>query len=225
MALEHAMIEPFIGEKVRQVDGRGAISYGLSSYGYDLRVADEFKIFTNIHGAVVDPKNFNPKSFIDVKADFVDIPPNSFALARSVEYIRVPPNVLCLCIGKSTYARCGIILNTTPFGTILARVCHPGDLEHHPAAGAYLCQRGHRPGAILRERRGLRERVWRGEISGPAQGDHAAAYLRIKKGRQPGRPGRRAQCGSRYVRYDGAHRLCVASRAGWALPLYYICVY
>jgi dCTP deaminase len=115
MALEHGMIEPFVDEKVRQVNGRGVISYGLSSYGYDLRVADEFKIFTNLHGAVVDPKHFDTKSFIDVKADYVDIPPNSFALARSVEYISVPPNVLCLCIGKSTYARCGIILNTTPF--------------------------------------------------------------------------------------------------------------
>jgi dCTP deaminase len=115
MALEHRMIEPFVGEKVRQVDDKGVISYGLSSYGYDIRVADEFKIFTNLHGAAVDPKNFNPKSFIDVKAEFIDIPPNSFALARSVEYICVPRNVLCICIGKSTYARCGIILNTTPF--------------------------------------------------------------------------------------------------------------
>lgn len=115
MSLEHGMIEPFVDQKVRQVDGQGVISFGLSSYGYDIRVADEFKIFTNLHGAVVDPKNFNVKSFIDVKGEYVDIPPNSFALARSVEYISVPENVLCICIGKSTYARCGIILNTTPF--------------------------------------------------------------------------------------------------------------
>ena len=115
MALDYGMIEPFIDEKVRLIDGRGAISYGLSSYGYDMRVADEFKIFTNLHGAVVDPKHFDPRSFVDVKADHVDIPPNSFALARSVEYFHIPRNVLCICIGKSSYARCGIILNTTPF--------------------------------------------------------------------------------------------------------------
>jgi dCTP deaminase len=115
MALEYGMIDPFIDEKVREIDGRGAISYGLSSYGYDMRVADEFKLFTNLHGAVVDPKHFDPRSFVDVKADHVDIPPNSFALARSVEYFHIPPNVLCICIGKSSYARCGIILNTTPF--------------------------------------------------------------------------------------------------------------
>ena len=115
MALERGMIRPFVDEKVRRVDGRGVISYGLSSYGYDMRVADEFKIFTNLRGALVDPKHFDPRSFVDVKADYVDIPPNSFALARSVEYFEVPRNVLCLCIGKSSYARCGIILNTTPF--------------------------------------------------------------------------------------------------------------
>ena len=115
MALEHGMIDPFVDEKVRKIDGKGVISYGLSSYGYDMRVADEFKIFTNLHGAVVDPKHFDPRSFVDVKADYVDIPPNSFALARSVEYFHIPRNVLCICIGKSSYARCGIILNTTPF--------------------------------------------------------------------------------------------------------------
>lgn len=115
MALEQGMIEPFVAEKMRLIDGRGVISYGLSSYGYDMRVADEFKIFTNLHGAVVDPKHFDPRSFVDVKADYVDIPPNSFALARSVEYFQIPNNVLCICIGKSSYARCGIILNTTPF--------------------------------------------------------------------------------------------------------------
>jgi dCTP deaminase len=111
MALEHGMIEP-VSEK--QVSG-GKISYGLSSYGYDIRIADEFKIFTNIHSAVVDPKNFDTRSFIDVKADMCIIPPNSFALARTVEYFRIPRNILTVCVGKSTYARCGIIVNVTPF--------------------------------------------------------------------------------------------------------------
>lgn len=115
MAQEQGMITPFIGEKVREVDGRGVISYGLSSYGYDMRVADEFKIFTNLHSAIVDPKHFDQHSFVDIKADHIDIPPNSFALARSVEFFCIPHNVLCLCVGKSSYARCGIILNTTPF--------------------------------------------------------------------------------------------------------------
>lgn len=116
MALEHEMIEPFVGEKVRRdKNGRGVISYGLSSYGYDIRVADEFKVFTNVFSATVDPKNMSQYSFVSITADFVDIPPNSFALARSVEHFVVPDNVMCICIGKSTYARCGIILNTTPF--------------------------------------------------------------------------------------------------------------
>lgn len=111
MALEHRMIEPFIENQIRQ----GVISYGLSSYGYDIRVADEFKIFTNVYSTVVDPKNFDPKSMVDFKGDVCVIPPNSFALARTVEYFRVPRGVLCVCLGKSTYARCGIIVNITPF--------------------------------------------------------------------------------------------------------------
>ncbi len=111
MALEHGMIEPFVESQMRQ----GVISYGLSSYGYDIRVADEFKIFTNVYSTVVDPKNFDPKSMVDFKGDVCVIPPNSFALARTVEYFRVPRNVLCVCLGKSTYARCGIIVNITPF--------------------------------------------------------------------------------------------------------------
>ena len=104
------MIEPFCEKQVAD----GLISYGLSSYGYDIRIADEFKIFTNIHSAIVDPKNFDPRSFMDVKADVCIIPPNSFALARTVEYFRIPRNVLTICLGKSTYARCGIIVNVTP---------------------------------------------------------------------------------------------------------------
>jgi dCTP deaminase len=105
------MIEPFEDRQVRS----GVISYGLSSYGYDIRVADEFKVFTNINSTVVDPKNFDARSFVDVKADVCIIPPNSFALAKTVEYFRIPRDVLTVCVGKSTYARCGLIVNVTPF--------------------------------------------------------------------------------------------------------------
>jgi dCTP deaminase len=111
MALEHRMIEPFEESQVRS----GVISYGLSSYGYDIRVADEFKVFTNINNTVIDPKAFDPRSFVDVKTDMCIVPPNSFALARTVEYFRIPRDVLTVCLGKSTYARCGIIVNVTPF--------------------------------------------------------------------------------------------------------------
>jgi dCTP deaminase len=111
MAQEHGMIEPFVEGQVRQ----GVISYGLSSYGYDMRVAAQFKVFTNVFGAVVDPKNFSPQSFVDMETDVCIIPPNSFALARSVEYFRIPRKVLCVCLGKSTYARTGLIVNITPF--------------------------------------------------------------------------------------------------------------
>ena len=105
------MIEPFVENQVRD----GVISYGVSSYGYDIRVADEFMIFTNVYSAVVDPKNFDPKSMVEFQGDVCIIPPNSFALARSVEYFRIPRGVLTICLGKSTYARCGIIVNVTPF--------------------------------------------------------------------------------------------------------------
>jgi dCTP deaminase len=111
MALEKGMIDPFEDSQVRN----GVISYGVSSYGYDIRVAEEFKIFTNIFSAVVDPKNFDPKSMVDFRGEVCVIPPNSFALARTVEYFRIPRNVLTICLGKSTYARCGIIVNVTPF--------------------------------------------------------------------------------------------------------------
>ena len=115
MSQEHGMIEPFIDGQVRSADHGRIISYGLSSYGYDLRVSDEFKVFTNVHSAMVDPKAFDEKSFVDIKTDVCVVPPNSFALARSVEYFRIPRNVLTICVGKSTYARCGIIVNVTPF--------------------------------------------------------------------------------------------------------------
>ena len=111
MALEHGMIEPFEDRQVRQ----GVVSYGLSSYGYDTRVGDEFKVFTNVFNTVVDPKQFDPKSFVDIKAAACIVPPNSFALARTIEYFRIPRDVLTVCLGKSTYARCGIIVNVTPF--------------------------------------------------------------------------------------------------------------
>jgi len=105
------MIEPFADRQVR----KGVISYGVSSYGYDMRIADEFKIFTNVNNTVVDPKNFDDKNYVDFKGETCIIPPNSFALARSVEYFRIPRSVLTICVGKSTYARCGIIVNVTPF--------------------------------------------------------------------------------------------------------------
>jgi len=110
MAEEHGMIEPFEPGQVRD----GAISYGVSSFGYDVRVADEYKVFTDVHSVVVDPKAFDERSFVDIKADHCIIPPNSFALARTLEYFRVPSDVLVVCVGKSTYARCGIIVNVTP---------------------------------------------------------------------------------------------------------------
>jgi len=111
MAKEHGMITPFEEHQVR----KNAISYGLSSYGYDIRIADEFKIFTNINTTIVDPKNFDLKSFVDFRGEVCVIPPNSFALGRSVEYFKIPRNVMTICVGKSTYARCGIITNVTPF--------------------------------------------------------------------------------------------------------------
>jgi len=111
MATGHGMIEPFENSQVRS----GVISYGVSSYGYDMRVANEFRIFTNVLSSVVDPKAFDPKSFVEFTGDVCIVPPNSFALARSVEYFRIPRNVMTICLGKSTYARCGIITNVTPF--------------------------------------------------------------------------------------------------------------
>ena len=111
MAREHWMIEPFEGRQVRA----GVISYGVSSYGYDMRVANEFRIFTNVLSSVVDPKAFDPRSFVEFEGDVCIVPPNSFALARSVEYFRIPRDVVTLCVGKSTYARCGVITNVTPF--------------------------------------------------------------------------------------------------------------
>ena len=141
MALENKMIEPFVESQKRE----GVISYGLSSYGYDLRVADEFKIFTNVYTAMVDPKKFDARSFVEFKGDVCVIPPNSFALARSIEYFRIPRNVVTICLGKSTYARCGIIVNVTPFepeweGFVTLEISNTTPLPAKVYANEGLCQ-------------------------------------------------------------------------------------
>jgi dCTP deaminase len=115
MAMDHQMIEPFSAELVKEIDGNKIVSYGLSSYGYDLRVSNQFKVFTNVFNSIVDPKKFHDNAFVHIEGEYCIIPPNSFALAVSCEYFRIPRNVLTICIGKSTYARCGIIVNVTPF--------------------------------------------------------------------------------------------------------------
>lgn len=135
------MIEPFVDRQERD----GVISYGLSSYGYDARVGDEFKIFTNVYNALVDPKAFDPKGFIDVKTDVCVIPPNSFALASTVEYFRVPRDVLVICLGKSTYARCGLIVNVTPLepeweGHVTVEISNTTPLPAKVYANEGLCQ-------------------------------------------------------------------------------------
>jgi dCTP deaminase len=114
MAKECGMIEPFEPGQIKDLNGQRIVSYGTSSYGYDVRCSDEFKLFTNINSTIVDPKNFDANSFVELKGDYCIIPPNSFALARTVEHFRIPRNVLTICLGKSTYARCGIIVNVTP---------------------------------------------------------------------------------------------------------------
>ena len=177
MAGEHKMIEPFEPQQVRTApDGRKLVSYGTSSYGYDIRCADDFKIFTNINSTIVDPKNFDEKSFVDFKGDVCIIPPNSFALARTVEYFRIPRNVLTVCLGKSTYARCGIIVNVTPVRTRMGGLRYARVLEYDAAAGQDLRQRGRGAGVVLRKRRSLRNvlsRPWR-QVSGTAGRDSAA---------------------------------------------------
>ena len=141
MAREHNMIEPFVDDQVRQ----GVISYGVSSYGYDVRVGDDFKVFTNVYNTVVDPKNFDSKSFVDIKADVCIIPPNSFALASTIEYFRIPRDILTVCLGKSTYARCGIIVNVTPFepeweGYVTLEISNTTPLPARVYANEGLCQ-------------------------------------------------------------------------------------
>ena len=141
MALEHRMIDPFVENQVRS----GVISFGLSSYGYDIRVADEFKVFTNINNTVIDPKAFDPRSFVDLKTNVCIVPPNSFALARTIEYFRIPRDVLTVCLGKSTYARCGIIVNVTPFepeweGFVTLEISNTTPLPARVYANEGLCQ-------------------------------------------------------------------------------------
>ena len=141
MALKHAMISPFSEKQMSQ----GVISYGLSSYGYDLRVADEFKIFTNVNSTIVDPKNFDERSFVTVRSDCCIVPPNSFALARSIEYFKIPRDVLTICLCKSTYARCGIIVNVTPFepeweGYVTLEISNTTPLPAKIYANEGLCQ-------------------------------------------------------------------------------------
>ncbi len=141
MAQEYDMINPFNDRQVRE----GVISYGVSSYGYDLRVADEFRIFTNVNSAVVDPKRFDERSLVTVQGESVLIPPNSFALARSVEYFKIPRDVLTICVGKSTYARCGIIVNVTPFepeweGFVTLEISNTTPLPAKVYSNEGLCQ-------------------------------------------------------------------------------------
>ena len=141
MAQENRMIEPFS----ERSDGDGVISYGLSSYGYDVRVSNEFKVFTNVYNSIVDPKAFRDDAFVDIKGDVCVVPPNSFALARTVEYFRIPDDVLTICVGKSTYARCGIIVNVTPFepgwqGTVTLEISNTTPLPAKIYAGEGIAQ-------------------------------------------------------------------------------------
>jgi dCTP deaminase len=141
MAVEHAMIEPFVESQKRV----GVISYGLSSYGYDARVSDEFRIFTNVDSAIVDPKAFSPASFVERRGEVAIIPPNSFALAHTIEYFRIPRDTLVICLGKSTYARCGIIVNVTPLepeweGQVTIEISNTTPLPAKIYAGEGICQ-------------------------------------------------------------------------------------
>ncbi len=141
MALEHGMIQPFVDRQERA----GVVSYGLSSYGYDARLADEFRIFTNVESAVVDPKDFRSESFVEKKTDVCTIPPNSFALARTVEYFRIPRDIIVVCLGKSTYARCGIIVNVTPLepeweGHVTLEISNTTPLPARVYANEGICQ-------------------------------------------------------------------------------------
>ncbi len=145
LAEDQEMIEPFVDHLVSERDGKKIISYGLSSYGYDLRVSNQFKVFTNVYNTIVDPKGFNDSEFVHIEADTCVIPPNSFALAVSVEYFRIPRNILTLCVGKSTYARCGIIVNVTPFepeweGYVTLEISNTTPLPARVYAGEGLAQ-------------------------------------------------------------------------------------
>ena len=210
MAREHGMIEPFVDEQVRA----GVVSYGLSSYGYDIRVADEFKIFTNINNTVIDPKNFDPRSFVDIKADVCIVPPNSFALARTIEYFRIPRDVLTICLGKSTYARCGIIVNVTPFepeweGFVTLEISNTT-----PLPGEDLRERRHRAGAVLPERRAVRAVVRRQEGQVPQAARRDAAEGVIDLTDQSEHDKMSSPDGS-----EGDASRSVLSVAGWSSPV------
>jgi hypothetical protein len=158
-------IEPFADGTPRP----GLISYGVSSYGYVVRVGRHFKVFTNARCTIVDPKRFDPKSFVDIEGDFCLIPPNSFALAETVEYFEIPRDVVAVCVGKSTYARCGIIVNVTPSGAGVARPGDDRDQQHHPPAGQDLRRGRHRPDPLPPGRRRLPNQLRRQEreVPGP----------------------------------------------------------
>jgi deoxycytidine triphosphate deaminase len=179
MAEQHGMIEPFEAGQVKLRDGQKLVSYGTSSYGYDVRCAREFKIFTNINSTIVDPKAFDPSSFVDVEADVCIIPPNSFALARTVEYFRIPRQVLTICLGKSTYARCGIIVNVTPLEPEWEGHVTLEFSNTHAAARQDLRQRGRGADALPRIRRGVRNQLQgpRRQVPGPAGRDPAAHLI------------------------------------------------
>lgn len=162
-ALKHSMITPFTATQVKEVDQNRIISYGVSSYGYDARVSNEFKIFTNINTAIVDPKNFDSQSLVDRESDVCIIPPNSFALARTVEYFKIPKDVLVICVGKSTYARCGIIVNVTPLepgweGHVTLEFSNTTPLPAKIYAGEGACQflffKGNEPCEVSYDDRG-----------------------------------------------------------------------
>lgn len=176
MAEAHGMIEPFEPGQVRHVDGRKIVSYGTSSYGYDIRCSNEFRLF-NLNSTIVDPKNFDPNSFVRVNADHCIIPPNSFALARTVEYFRIPRNVLTVCLGKSTYARCGIIVNVTPFEPEWEG-CDARVLQHHAVAGQDLRQRRLRAGVVFRVGRSHRETSYK-DRGGKYQGQVGVTLPKI----------------------------------------------
>ena len=203
MALEHRMIEPFSDKQVRD----GVISYGVSSYGYDVRIADEFKIFTNINSTIVDPKNFDPRSFVDFKGDVCIIPPNSFALARTVEYFRIPRNVLVVCVGKSYLRPLRDHRERHAAGAGVGGHRHPGGLEHHAPAREDLRQRGHRADAVLRERRGVRDllRGQEGQVPGPDRRSPSPSCRERSHGprdRHDGRPPHRLRHPAPGVRPD-----------------------
>ena len=206
MAKAAGMIEPFEPGQVREANGHKIVSYGTSSYGYDIRCSREFKIFTNINSTIVDPKAFDAGSFVDFTGDVCIIPPNSFALARTIEFFRIPRNVLVVCLGKSTYARCGIIVNVTPLEPEWEGHVTLEFSNTTPAAGEDLRERRRRPGDLLRIRRGLRNVVQgpRRQVPGPA-GRHAAQDLGTRLVRTPRCPRRRNGAGDVQSRIDCDH--------------------